>query len=108
MAGEEKLKGFGRVNRRRVQESLGHFAFEVLKLGDLVLRFGALSHNFESKAVREQVLCVQARVLNLVLSKIRGRGLQYFQEAFRFCHVERQRDVASILQRRSRHVKSLP
>src|SRR5437764_12115386 len=53
MAGEEKHKGYSRVKQRRVDEYLRHFAFEVLKLSDLVLHFGALSHNFESKAVRE-------------------------------------------------------
>ena len=56
----------------------------------------------------EQVLRVQARILDLVLGEIRSRRLQNFQKAFRFCHVERQRDVASISQRRSRHIESLP
>src|SRR5260370_8460203 len=41
--------------------------------------------------VREQVFRVQSRTVDLVLSEIRRRRLQDFEQCLRFCHVERSR-----------------
>src|SRR5260370_7695664 len=44
--------------------------------------------------VRKQVFRVQSRVVDLVLSEIRRRRLQDFEQGLRFCHVERSRDIS--------------
>src|SRR6266404_4267695 len=44
--------------------------------------------------VRKQVFRVQSRVVDLVLSEIRRRRLQDFEQRLRFCHVERSRDIS--------------
>lgn len=51
MAGEQKLKCFHRINRRRIQEPLDHFAFEMLEFVNLVLSFSSFSDHLESQAV---------------------------------------------------------
>src|SRR5438445_163023 len=43
--------------------------------------------------VRKQVFRVQSRVVDPVLSEIRRRRLQDFEQRLRFCHVERSRDI---------------
>src|SRR5437867_12461050 len=44
--------------------------------------------------VRKQVFRVQSRIVDLVLSEIRRRRLQDFEQCLRFCHVERSRDIS--------------
>src|ERR1700737_5288426 len=58
------------------------------------LEFEIKIHSCPPERVSEQMLSIQPRIVDLVPGEIRGRRLQYFQETFRCCHVERSRDIS--------------
>src|SRR6266849_3215292 len=57
--------------------------------------------------VRKQVFRVQSRVVDLVLSEIRRRRLQDFEQGLRFCHVERN-DRRRVLTPKSTTLSTAP